>query len=224
MPRYVMSQRRSLNRAFEEPSGGLCPAPARELEARPTRSPRLKRSSKARSAIAAGHDVSGHADPHRGPGPGRLPAHPRHRPRIRWPPPSTPTSCRTRRSRAFGRLALRDYYPQLTETERDEREQLWSRPAITCATASTSARSGRRSASVEECIQATLQSDQMRQFRTRSSPASSPRQGHRLWGSRVQKAYATWAARNSPNVDAEALLGTTRACPGLRRPPRPLRA
>jgi hypothetical protein len=44
--------------------------------------------------------------------------------RTRSPPRSTPTSCRTRRATsAFGRLALRDYYPQLTEKERDEREE-----------------------------------------------------------------------------------------------------
>ncbi len=30
---------------------------------------------------------------------------------------------------AFGRLALRDYYPQLTQEERDEREYFCSRPA-----------------------------------------------------------------------------------------------
>ena len=29
----------------------------------------------------------------------------------------------------FGRLALRDFYPQLTQAERDEREEFWSRRA-----------------------------------------------------------------------------------------------
>src|SRR5437867_11286630 len=69
---------------------------------------------------------------------------------------------------AFGRLALRDYYPQLSEAERDEREQfvveacyhmrdrfnqreVWERVGLP----------------VEECIRVTMQSDQMRQFRTR---------------------------------------------------------
>ena len=36
----------------------------------------------------------------------------------------------------FGRLALRDYYPQLSQAERDEREEFALRPATSCATAS----------------------------------------------------------------------------------------
>ena len=46
----------------------------------------------------------------------------------------------------FGRLALRDYYPQLTRRSATSARSSWSRPATSCATASTRSRSGRRSA------------------------------------------------------------------------------
>ena len=109
---------------------------------------------------------------------------------------------------AFGRLALRDYYPQLSEGERDEREQfvveacyhmrdrfnqreVWERVGLP----------------VEECIQATLQSDQMRQFRTRLFTRIVPTvKDIGLWGPRVQKAYADMGVLDLANVDAEALL------------------
>ncbi len=45
-----------------------------------------------------GHDLSRHAGADRGPGAGRLPAHPRPVARTRSPPRSTPMSCRTRRA------------------------------------------------------------------------------------------------------------------------------
>ena len=48
---------------------------------------------------------------------------------------------------AFGRLALRDYYPQLTDAERDRARGVRRRgAATTCATASTRSRSGSGSA------------------------------------------------------------------------------
>src|SRR2546428_333930 len=60
---------------------------------------------------------------------------------------------------------------------------------------------------VEECIQATLQSDQMRQFRTRLFTRIVPTvKDIGLWGSRVQKAYADMGVLEFADVDAEALL------------------
>ncbi len=109
---------------------------------------------------------------------------------------------------AFGRLALRDYYPQLTDAERDEREdfvveacyhmrdrfnqrEVWERVGLP----------------VEECIQATMQSDQMRQFRTRLFTRIVPTvKDIGLWGQRVQKAYADMGVLDFASVDAEALL------------------
>ena len=109
---------------------------------------------------------------------------------------------------AFGRLALRDYYPQLTETERDEREQF-----VVEACYHMRDRFNQREVwetlglPVEECIQATLQSDQMRQFRTRLFTRIVPTvKDIGLWGSRVQKAYADMGVLQFADVDAEALL------------------
>jgi 1,2-phenylacetyl-CoA epoxidase catalytic subunit len=109
---------------------------------------------------------------------------------------------------AFGRLALRDYYPQLTDAEREEREEfvveacyhmrdrfnqreVWERVGLP----------------VEACIQATMQSDQMRQFRTRLFTRIVPTvKDIGLWGQRVQKAYADMGVLDLASVDAEALL------------------
>ena len=109
---------------------------------------------------------------------------------------------------AFGRLALRDYYPQLTETERDEREQF-----VVEACYHMRDRFNQREVwetlglPVEECIQATLQSDQLRQFRTRLFTRIVPTvKDIGLWGSRVQKAYADMGVLQFADVDAEALL------------------
>src|SRR5438105_10649043 len=109
---------------------------------------------------------------------------------------------------AFGRLALRDYYPQLTETERDEREQF-----VVEACYHMRDRFNQREVwetlglPVEECIQATPQSDQMKQFRTRLFTRIVPTvKDIGLWGSRVQKAYADMGVLEFADVDAEALL------------------
>ena len=109
---------------------------------------------------------------------------------------------------AFGRLALRDYYPRLTEAERAEREEfvveacyhmrdrfnqreVWERVGLP----------------VEACIEATMQSDQMRQFRTRLFTRIVPTvKDIGLWGPRVQKAYADMGVLDFASVDAEALL------------------
>src|SRR6266852_3999778 len=60
---------------------------------------------------------------------------------------------------------------------------------------------------VEECIQATLQSDQMKQFRTRLFTRIVPTvKDIGLWGQRVQKAYADMGVLDFATIDAEALL------------------
>lgn len=60
---------------------------------------------------------------------------------------------------------------------------------------------------VEECVQATMQSDQMRQFRTRLFTRIVPTvKDIGLWGRRVQKAYADMGVLDFATIDAEALL------------------
>jgi 1,2-phenylacetyl-CoA epoxidase catalytic subunit len=109
---------------------------------------------------------------------------------------------------AFGRLALRDYYPNLSDTERDEREEF-----VVEACYHMRDRFNQREVwetlglPVEECIQATMQSDQMRQFRTRLFTRIVPTvKDIGLWGQRVQKAYAEMGVLDFATIDAEALL------------------
>src|SRR5437016_10346600 len=92
---------------------------------------------------------------------------------------------------AFGRLALRDYYPQLTQTERDEREQF-----VVEACYHMRDRFNQREVwetlgpPVEACIEASLPADQSPQFRTRLFTRIVPTVKYiGLWGSPVQKAY-----------------------------------
>ncbi len=109
---------------------------------------------------------------------------------------------------AFGRLALRDYYPNLSDAERDEREQF-----VVEACYHMRDRFNQREVwetlglPVEECIQATMQSDQMSQFRTRLFTRIVPTvKDIGLWGQRVQKAYADMGVLDFATIDAEALL------------------
>jgi 1,2-phenylacetyl-CoA epoxidase catalytic subunit len=109
---------------------------------------------------------------------------------------------------AFGRLALRDYYPNLSDGERDEREEF-----VVEACYHMRDRFNQREVwetlglPVEECVQATMQSDQMRQFRTRLFTRIVPTvKDIGLWGQRVQKAYADMGVLDFATIDAEALL------------------
>ena len=109
---------------------------------------------------------------------------------------------------AFGRLALRDYYPQLSDTERDEREEF-----VVEACYHMRDRFNQREVwetlglPVEECVAATMQSDQMRQFRTRLFTRIVPTvKDIGLWGQRVQKAYGDMGVLDFASIDAEALL------------------
>jgi 1,2-phenylacetyl-CoA epoxidase catalytic subunit len=109
---------------------------------------------------------------------------------------------------AFGRLALRDYYPQLSDAERDEREEF-----VVEACYHMRDRFNQREVwenlglPVEACVQATMESDQMRQFRTRIFTRIVPTvKDIGLWGLRVRKAYADMGVLDLADVDAEALL------------------
>jgi hypothetical protein len=109
---------------------------------------------------------------------------------------------------AFGRLALRDYYPQLSEAERDEREEfvveacyhmrerfnqkeLWENLGLP----------------VKEAVEATMKSEQMAMFRKRLFSRIVPTvKDIGLWGSRVQKAFEDMGAIEFAQIDAEAML------------------
>jgi hypothetical protein len=109
---------------------------------------------------------------------------------------------------AFGRLALRDFYPQLTDAERDEREEfvveacyhmrdrfdqkeLWENLGLP----------------VKECVEALAASENMRLFRRRLFSRIVPTvKDIGLWGPRVQRAFAEMGAIEFADIDAEALL------------------
>jgi hypothetical protein len=109
---------------------------------------------------------------------------------------------------AFGRLALRDYYPQLSEAERDEREQfvveacyhmrdrfnqweVWERLGLPA----------------KECAEAVMTSDSMAQFRTRLFSRIVPTvRDIGLWGTRVRKAYEDMGVLGFADTDAQAML------------------
>ena len=109
---------------------------------------------------------------------------------------------------AFGRLALRDFYPQLTDAERKEREdfvvtacwhmrdrfnqrEVWERLGLP----------------VEECLAIVDQSETMKVFRSRIFSRIVPTvKDIGLWGPQVQEAFAAMGAIDFAKVDAGALL------------------
>ena len=109
---------------------------------------------------------------------------------------------------AFGRIALRDYYPQLSDAERSEREEfvvdacwhmrerfnqleVWQRLGLP----------------IEECLQIVDQSEAMNLFRSRIFSRIVPTvRDIGLWGQRVQEAFAAMGAIEFADVDAGALL------------------
>jgi len=104
---------------------------------------------------------------------------------------------------AFGRLALRDYYPELTQKERDEREEF--------AVEACYAMRDRFQAEevwaalglpVAECAAYMLESDFMRRYRsalfTRIVPAMKD---IGLWGKKIRTAYANMGILGFADVD-----------------------
>jgi len=109
---------------------------------------------------------------------------------------------------AFGRLALREYYPQLSQAERDEREEfvvdacwhmrdrfnqleVWQRLGLP----------------IEQCLEIVNNSDSMKLFRGRIFSRIVPTvKDIGLWGPRVQKAFLEMGAMEFASVNAEALL------------------
>src|SRR6266516_3813911 len=109
---------------------------------------------------------------------------------------------------AFGRLALRDFYPQLSDAERAEREEfvvqacyhmrdrfnqkeLWENLGLP----------------VRQAIEVAMSSENMRMFRKRLFSRIVPTvKDIGLWGPGVQKAFADMGAIEFAEVDSDALL------------------
>ena len=104
---------------------------------------------------------------------------------------------------AFGRLALRDYYPQLTQKERDEREEF--------AVEACYAMRDRFQAEevwaalglpVAECAAYMLESGFMRQYRTSLFTRIVPAMKDiGLWGDKIRAAYAKMGILGFADVD-----------------------
>jgi hypothetical protein len=108
---------------------------------------------------------------------------------------------------AFGRLALRDYYPELTDKERDEREEfvvegcylmrdrflgdeVWETLGLP----------------VEECKQWVDRSEMMRSYRSALFSRIVPTiKDIGLWGPRVRKAYADMGLLGFADADLDAM-------------------
>jgi para-aminobenzoate N-oxygenase AurF len=109
---------------------------------------------------------------------------------------------------AFGRLALRDYYPSLTQAERDEREEF-----VVEACYHMRDRFNQRELwealglPVADCVAAVMASENMRLFRKRLFSRIVPTvKDIGLWGDRVQKAFTDMGAMEFADADTDALL------------------
>jgi hypothetical protein len=108
---------------------------------------------------------------------------------------------------AFGRLALRDYYPELSQAERDEREEfvveachlmrnrfmaqeVWERMGL----------------EVDKCMQFVEQSEITQEFRKMLFSRIVPTvKDIGLWGAKVRKAYEDMGVLQFQDVDPDAL-------------------
>jgi hypothetical protein len=109
---------------------------------------------------------------------------------------------------AFGRLALRDYYPQLTQKERDEREEF---AVEGCYLLRDRFRAEEvwetLGLPVDECIRYVDRSELMRIFRTNVFTRIVPTMKDiGLWGPRVRKAYADMGVLGFADIDLESVM------------------
>ena len=108
---------------------------------------------------------------------------------------------------AFGRLALRDYYPQLTDRERDEREEF----AVDACYLMRDRFMGeevweRLGFDTQECVDYVRSSPFMAEYNKRLFTRIVPTiRDIGLWGGRIQKAFADMGIIELANVDVEAL-------------------
>jgi 1,2-phenylacetyl-CoA epoxidase catalytic subunit len=108
---------------------------------------------------------------------------------------------------AFGRLALRDYYPQLTEAERDEREEFVVEACYLMRDRFRAKEVWERlGLDVQRCLQYTDDSDIMREFRKMLFSRIVPTvKDIGLWGSKVRKAYEDMGVLQFEDMDPDQL-------------------
>jgi hypothetical protein len=108
---------------------------------------------------------------------------------------------------AFGRLALRDYYPQLTQAERDEREEFAVEACYLMRDRFLAEEVWEAiGLPVEECVAYVEASQQMRDFRSALFSRIVPTiKDIGLWGSKIRRAYANMGILGFANIDTEEL-------------------
>jgi hypothetical protein len=108
---------------------------------------------------------------------------------------------------AFGRLALRDYYPQLTQAERDEREEFAVEACYLMRDRFLSEEVWETlGLPVEQCVAWVEASQTMREFRSRLFTRIVPTiKDIGLWGPKIRRAYSNMGIIGFADVDTEQL-------------------
>ena len=108
---------------------------------------------------------------------------------------------------AFGRLALRDYYPELTQAERDEREEFAVEACYLMRDRFLSEEVWEAlGLPVEECVGYVESSQLMREFRSLLFSRIVPTiKDIGLWGPKIRRAYANMGILGFADVDTTAL-------------------
>jgi len=109
---------------------------------------------------------------------------------------------------AFGRLALRDYYPQLSDAERAEREEFTVQACWHMRDRFNQREVFERlGLPVKECVEILDHSESMQMFRSRIFSRIVPTvRDIGLWGPKVQEAFAAMGAIEFAKADAAAML------------------
>jgi len=108
---------------------------------------------------------------------------------------------------AFGRLALREYYPELTQYERNEREEFLIEACYLMRDRFSSLEMWENLGfPVKECISHLENSEAMKMFRTNLFSRIVPVvKDIGLWGEKIQGAYSDMGVIGFANVDIDAM-------------------
>ena len=109
---------------------------------------------------------------------------------------------------AFGRLTLRDYYPHLTQAERDEREEFAVEACYLMRDRFLAEEVWETlGLPVEKCVAYVDGSQHMRNFRSRLFTRIVPTiKDIGLWGPKIRRAYSNMGIIGFADVDSEALM------------------
>jgi hypothetical protein len=109
---------------------------------------------------------------------------------------------------AFGRLALRDYYPQLSDKERDEREEFAVEACYLMRDRFLAEEVWENlGLPVEDCVRYVEASTDMRQFRSQLFMRIVPTiKDIGLWGPKIRRAYANMGIIGYGDIDTDEMM------------------